>query len=161
MAERRLLVDAEAAEQIVAHLVDSVVKAEAWIDALTPRPDGDAIVVDDEYTAPRAGVENAVLRSLRDEQRRTIAALEAERDAARAAVERWKADFETLLQRANDRVTECDVASTERDRLRAVLRGEDEAAIDALRLAIGNGGESSGGAFLLRAVGRAVGIVEE
>jgi len=57
---------------------------------ISPAPGGDAIVVDDEYTAPRAGVENAFLRSLRDEQRRTIAALEAERDAAVAEAREWR-----------------------------------------------------------------------
>jgi len=62
--------------------LETLAELEQDLRAATPQPDGDAVVVDDEYTAPRAGVENAALRSLRAEQQRTIAALEAERDAA-------------------------------------------------------------------------------
>lgn len=94
---KMLLVDAEVASQAqkwaehVLPLLPGMTDTERRLcnlvsQGLLPQPEGEAIEVDDEYCAPKPGTENAFLRSLRDEQRRTISAIEAERDVLRAEV---------------------------------------------------------------------------
>lgn len=67
-----------------------------------------------------------------------------------------------LLDYANRLLRERDAAIAERDRLRAVLRGEDEAANEAAWTCDADSDEDRvNGAAILRAAGRAVGVGEE
>lgn len=131
----KLLVDAEAAEEIRAETArdlerayaatgvqdwewkpEDIAQTKRWLRALTPAPDGDAVVFPEEAN-------HLMLAVLQGRAKRTddlfaeLDALRAERDAALKRAAEARADFEVLLNRANERCDERDAAIAERDRL--------------------------------------------
>jgi chromosome segregation ATPase len=103
-----------------------------------------------------------------------VRSLTAERDAAVAERDRLRAEYDRCVESHQEVNTSVGELEDENDRLRAVLRGEDEAANVAAREAIwhDHGSVPSHWSYesesdnltdargVLRAAGRAVGVVE-
>lgn len=148
MSDRKLrIVDAEAADA-AADLLVAVSAPGSRVAATISRglklpPAGDALdAPEPTWKDWHPGYEVVIAR-----QSQQIAELQAERDRLRDDVEHCKAL--RLKDAMND--------AAEIERLRAVLRGEDEAANGAANMAVH--GQTNDGYLALRAAGRAVGVV--